>query len=74
MIGVGGCLVFMVVLGIVYAVICFIDDKIDTDYDEVTEAKCKKCIHYDGCRRHGCDYNCKDYCTEEMLCGKGLNK
>lgn len=68
MINAGGCLLLLVCLGIIYAVICMFEAR--DDYDEVTEARCKKCINYTVCSRHGCDYRCEDYCTEEMLQGK----
>ena len=74
MIDAGGCLVILIILGLIYAFICMYEEKIDNDYDEVTEAKCKKCINYSVCRRHGCDYECRDYCTEEMLRNRGLDK
>lgn len=71
MIDAGGCLILLLILGIVYAVIIAIEEKVDSDFDEVTEAKCKKCLMYDACPRHGRDYNCRDYMTDEILRKKG---
>lgn len=68
------CLILMIILGIAYAVIVTVEALIDEEFDPVIEAKCKKCICYDMCKKHGCDYNCKDYMTEEMLQSIGMNK
>lgn len=70
----GACLIFLVILGIIYAVIVAIEEKYDSDFDEVTEAKCKKCIYYDMCHKHGCDYECKDFRTNDPFYGKGVGK
>ena len=61
----GGCLVLLVFLAIVYAIVCTIEDKIDNDYDETTEARCKRCVNYTVCSRHGSVYNCKYYHEED---------
>lgn len=74
MIDVGGCLVILVILGIIYAIIVTIEEKLDDDYDDVLETKCKNCICYNICSRHGRDCNCKDYMTEEMLQKRGGHK
>lgn len=74
MIDAGGCLVILVLLGIIYAIIILVEEKVDGDYDDVLEAKCKNCICYDACPRHGRDYNCRDYMTEEMLRKRGGHK
>lgn len=70
----GICLVILVFLGIIYAFIVAFEEYVDGDFDPVIEARCKKCIMYDVCRKHGTDYNCKDYMTEEMLQKKCMNK
>lgn len=70
--GSGFCIVILIILGIIYGVVVAYDSYIDDEFDPVTEAKCKKCILYDMCRKHGLDYNCKEYMTEEMLQKKGL--
>ena len=62
------------ILGVTYGILVALDYKIDSDRDEVLEAKCKKCICYDGCPRRGRDYNCHDYMTEEMLQKRGIEK
>ncbi len=61
MISAGGCLVLLVILGLIYGLILVFEDKFDNDYDDITEAHCKQCRYYDMCHRHGRDYNCKDY-------------
>lgn len=66
------CILILIVLGIGYVIIEIIDSIIMDDFDPVCEEKCKKCINYKVCRRHGCDYECRDYMTEEMLRRKGL--
>lgn len=70
MISTGGCLILLVILGIIYAVVCAFEDVSDNDFDEVTEAKCKTCEYYDVCLRHGRDYGCKDYTSDKALGGK----
>ena len=70
----GICLVILVILGIIYGLVVFFESIIDDDFDPVVEARCKKCICYDICRKHGCNYDCKDYMTEEMLQKKGMKK
>lgn len=64
----GMTLVFLVVLGIIYAFLCMFGDT-DDDFDEITEAKCKTCVNYSVCSRHGREYGCKDYYNDEMLKG-----
>lgn len=61
MISAGGCLVLLVLLGLIYGLILVFEDKADNDFDDITEARCKQCRYYDMCHRHGRDYNCKDY-------------
>lgn len=68
----GLCIVILILLVVGYVILEIFDAIIMDDYDPICEAKCKKCINYKVCRRHGCDYNCIDYMTEEMLRGKGL--
>ena len=66
------CIVILIILGVGYVLLEIFDAIIMDDFDPVCEEKCKKCINYKYCRRHGCDYECVDYMTEEMLRGKGL--
>lgn len=61
MISAGGCLVLLVLLGLIYGLILVFEDKADNDFDDITETRCKQCRYYDMCSRHGRDYNCKDY-------------
>lgn len=61
MISAGGCLVLLVLLGLIYGLIVVFEDKADNDFDDITEAKCKTCVNYSVCTRHGRDYNCKCY-------------
>lgn len=61
MISAGGCLILLVLLGLIYGLIVVFEDKADNDFDDITEARCKQCRYYDMCHRHGRDYNCKDY-------------
>lgn len=66
------CIVILIVLGVGYVLLEIFNAIIMDDFDPVCEEKCKKCINYKVCRRHGCDYDCIDYMTEEMLRRKGL--
>lgn len=70
----GFAIVILVILGIIYAMIVTIEAKAEDDFDPVIEAKCKKCICYDMCHKHGTDYECRDYMTEEMLQKRGMIK
>lgn len=70
----GFAIVIFVILGIIYAFVVTIEAKAEDDFDPVIESKCKKCICYEMCRKHGTDYECKDYMTEEMLKKKGMIK
>lgn len=63
----GACLILLLGLGIVYAIICFFDSITDNEYDDVTEQRCKRCVHYKVCSNHGCKYNCKDFYEEDDL-------
>lgn len=68
-------LLLLGILAIVGYVILVVFEAITTDeFDPVCEQKCKDCICYDVCKRHGCDYDCQDYMTEEMLKQKGLSR
>lgn len=66
MIDAGGCLILLIILGIIYAIIVTVEEKIDNDYDEVLEAKCKKCVNYNMCSRHGRDYMCDCYYPNDI--------
>lgn len=66
MISAGGCLVLLVLLGLIYGLILVFEDKADNDFDDITEARCKQCRYYDMCHRHGRDYNCKDYRKDDV--------
>lgn len=66
------CIVILIVLGVGYVLLEIFNAIIMDEFDPVCEEKCKKCINYNVCRRHGCDYECVDYMTEEMLRRKGL--
>lgn len=66
------CIVILIVLGVGYVLLEIFNAIIMDDFDPVCEEKCKKCINYKVCRRHGCDYDCIDYMTEEILRRKGL--
>lgn len=70
----GFAIVILVILGIIYALIVTIEAKAEDDFDPVIEAKCKKCICHDMCHKHGTDYECRDYMTEEMLQKRGMIK
>lgn len=70
----GFAIVILVILGIIYALIVTFEAKAEDDFDPVIEAKCKKCICYEMCRKHGTDYECRDYMTEEMLQKRGMIK
>ena len=72
--GTGLALILFVILGIIYAFVVIFESKAEDDFDPVIEAKCKKCICHDICSKHGTDYECKDYMTEEMLQKKGMIK
>lgn len=68
------CIIIIIVLGIGYVLLEIFNAIIMDEFDPVCEAKCKKCINYKCCRRHGCDYECQDYMTEEMLQKKCITK
>lgn len=67
-------LIIGVILGVVFAFLQIVEAKIEDDFDPVCEEKCKRCICYDICRKHGTDYECKDYMTDDMLKRKGVDK
>lgn len=78
-------LILGVILGVVFAFIQIVEAKIEDEFDPICEEKCKKCVCYDICRKHGTDYECKDYfpCldyepreqkTEDMLNRKGVDE
>ena len=70
----GITLIGCIILGLVYAVVLAFEEKWDNDFDEITERKCKKCISYSVCSRHGRDINCREYMDEAMLLRKGIRK
>ena len=63
--GDGLIVILLVVLGIIYAVICMYEEKVDSDFDEIIESRCKKCVNYNTCSRHGRDYMCDCYYDKE---------
>lgn len=70
--GVWMVIVILVLFVIGYVLICAFEALFLDDFDPVTEEKCKKCIHYDTCRDHGCKYECIDFFTEKDLRKRGV--
>ena len=67
-----GCLIILLFLGLVYIGILIWEDIHNDEFDEIIEARCKRCVYKNDCERRGRDYNCDRYTTEEMLRRKGL--